>query len=254
MIEPIMFFGLGFLVASLLGLIIVPLVHGARGAPDRAPARGRDAAVDGGDPGRQGSVARRIRDVDAAARNERRAAEGQDHQPARRARQEERRHQPAQDRARREGRDASSRSKRATRASRISCARPRTSSRSRPARCARPSAISPTRKPSSPSATAQLSETDRDLRQPARRDRRAQDAGRQSQGPGRRPRHGGQGHRGTLRAREGSARESRQGTRRGARQRAEPRHPHRRSSSASSRRRPPKPRSWAAASPTWRRG
>jgi chromosome segregation ATPase len=28
MIEPIMFFGLGFLVASLLGLIIVPLVHG----------------------------------------------------------------------------------------------------------------------------------------------------------------------------------------------------------------------------------
>src|SRR5882672_6659641 len=27
MIEPIMFFGLGFLAASLLGLIIVPLVH-----------------------------------------------------------------------------------------------------------------------------------------------------------------------------------------------------------------------------------
>src|SRR5215211_6780606 len=28
MIEPIMYFGLGFLVASLLGLVIVPLVHG----------------------------------------------------------------------------------------------------------------------------------------------------------------------------------------------------------------------------------
>src|SRR5262245_63973594 len=27
MIEPIMFFGLGFLVASLIGLIIIPLVH-----------------------------------------------------------------------------------------------------------------------------------------------------------------------------------------------------------------------------------
>src|SRR5437016_7761501 len=28
MIEPIMFFGLGFLVASLFGLVILPLVHG----------------------------------------------------------------------------------------------------------------------------------------------------------------------------------------------------------------------------------
>src|SRR5215471_9280206 len=28
MIEPIMFFGLGFLAASLIGLIIVPFVHG----------------------------------------------------------------------------------------------------------------------------------------------------------------------------------------------------------------------------------
>src|SRR5262245_27077074 len=27
MIEPIMYFGLGFLIASLLGLIIIPLVH-----------------------------------------------------------------------------------------------------------------------------------------------------------------------------------------------------------------------------------
>jgi len=28
MVEPIMFFGLGFLAASLIGLIIVPFVHG----------------------------------------------------------------------------------------------------------------------------------------------------------------------------------------------------------------------------------
>ena len=27
MIEPIMFFGIGFLVASLLGLVLIPLVH-----------------------------------------------------------------------------------------------------------------------------------------------------------------------------------------------------------------------------------
>src|SRR5471032_2760319 len=28
MIEPIMFFGIGFLVAALIGLVVVPLVHG----------------------------------------------------------------------------------------------------------------------------------------------------------------------------------------------------------------------------------
>jgi hypothetical protein len=28
MIEPIMFFGIGFLVASLIGLVFMPLVHG----------------------------------------------------------------------------------------------------------------------------------------------------------------------------------------------------------------------------------
>src|SRR5437016_13850718 len=28
MIEPIMYFGLGFLIASLFGLVILPLVHG----------------------------------------------------------------------------------------------------------------------------------------------------------------------------------------------------------------------------------
>ena len=29
MIEPIMFFGIGFLVAALVGLVVVPLVHTA---------------------------------------------------------------------------------------------------------------------------------------------------------------------------------------------------------------------------------
>ncbi len=28
MIEPIMYFGIGFLVAALLGLVVIPLVHG----------------------------------------------------------------------------------------------------------------------------------------------------------------------------------------------------------------------------------
>src|SRR6476646_8409577 len=28
MIEPIMYFGIGFLVAALIGLVVVPLVHG----------------------------------------------------------------------------------------------------------------------------------------------------------------------------------------------------------------------------------
>ena len=28
MIEPIMYFGIGFLVATLLGLVVIPLVHG----------------------------------------------------------------------------------------------------------------------------------------------------------------------------------------------------------------------------------
>src|SRR5215218_8849692 len=42
MIEPIMYFGLGFLIASLLGLVIVPLVH-ARAV--RLTARRLEAAT-----------------------------------------------------------------------------------------------------------------------------------------------------------------------------------------------------------------
>ena len=32
MIEPIMYFGIGFLVAALLGLVVIPLVHRPRAA------------------------------------------------------------------------------------------------------------------------------------------------------------------------------------------------------------------------------
>ena len=54
--------------------------------------------------------------------------------------------------------------------------------------------------------TAQLSEQSRDLRQPARRDRRAQDAGRHAEGSGRRPRQGREEHRGApSRARKQAA-------------------------------------------------
>ena len=193
MIEPIMFFGLGFLASSLLGLDHRAVRARPRGAPDRAPARSRDAALDGGNPGRQGSVARRIRHVDAAARNERRAAQEQEHRPARGTRQEERRHQPAQDRARREGRDHL-RARGARQGHQGPVARDRGRARGQDQHVARDRAQrSPTRKPSSPSSTAQLSEQTRDLRQPARRDRRAQDAGRHAEGSGRRARQGRQG-------------------------------------------------------------
>src|SRR6201989_2201638 len=42
MVEPIMFFGLGFLAASLIGLIIIPFVHGRA---VRLPRRGFEAAT-----------------------------------------------------------------------------------------------------------------------------------------------------------------------------------------------------------------
>ncbi len=76
-----------------------------RRPPDDPAAGGGDAAVDGRDPGRQGPVARRIRDVGAAARDERRPAEGQDHDPACRTGQEVRSDQPDEVRARREERN-----------------------------------------------------------------------------------------------------------------------------------------------------
>src|ERR1043166_8183241 len=147
MIEPIMFFGLGFLAASLLGLIIVPFVHGravrltvrrleaatplsmAEIQADKDQLRAEFAMstrrlemsveqlktkttsqlAEIGKKGAgitrlKGAAARRVRDVDGAAGNERRAAQNEDHEPAARDRQEGRRHHPPQGRDRREGR------------------------------------------------------------------------------------------------------------------------------------------------------
>ena len=104
MIETIMYVGIGFLVASLLVIGFIPLVHGraVRLTMQRleaaTPMSMAEIQAD------KDQLAGRIRDVDAAAGDERRAVEGEDHEPARRDRQEERGDRPAQARARREDR------------------------------------------------------------------------------------------------------------------------------------------------------
>jgi len=102
-IETIMYFGIGFLCASLLGWWSFRWCTTARPADDPA-AGSRDPAVDGGNPGRQGPVAGRVRDVDAAAGNERRAAQDPLDRPAQRARQEDRSDRHPQARAGRQDR------------------------------------------------------------------------------------------------------------------------------------------------------
>ena len=88
MIEPIMFFGIGFLVASLFGLVLIPLVHNRA---VRLTMRRLEAAT-------PLSMAEIQADKDQlrAGRRNRRALQ----QPARRAWQENRRHQPHEGRAR----------------------------------------------------------------------------------------------------------------------------------------------------------
>src|SRR6266536_4588138 len=54
----------------------------SRGAADHSAAQKRGPLVDGGNPGPQGSAARRIRYVDATSRNERRAAQDQERHAA----------------------------------------------------------------------------------------------------------------------------------------------------------------------------
>ena len=79
-------------------------------------------------------------------------------EPARRARQEDRRHQPPQDRARRKDR-RDLRAGSARQGAQGSVARDRGRAlRSRSARCAKPSACSPTSRPSSPRSRAELGE------------------------------------------------------------------------------------------------
>ncbi len=105
MVEPIMYLAIGFLLSMLCGLAIVPLVHNravrltTRRLEAATPLSMAEIQAD------KDQLARRIRHVGAAARDERRnQLKKQDHEPARRARQEERRHQPHEDRARREER------------------------------------------------------------------------------------------------------------------------------------------------------
>ena len=75
MIEPIMFFGYWLSGREPVRARAHSARAQSRGAADHAAAGSGDAAVDGGNPGRQGSAARRIRDVDATARAVRRADE-----------------------------------------------------------------------------------------------------------------------------------------------------------------------------------
>ena len=253
MIEPIMFFGLGFLASSLLGLIIVPFVHGRA---VRLTVRRLEAAtplsmaeIQADKDQLRAEFAMSTRRLEMSVEQLKTKID----RPARGTRQEERRHQPAQDRARREGRDHL-RAGSARQGHQGPAARDRGRARGQDQHAARDRA-QPRRQGSRARQGDRLAHRpDRDLRQPARRDRRAQDPGRQFQGPGRDPRARREEHRGSLRAREGGFREvaarssptSAAPCRRSARAS--------RSSSASSRRRPPKPRSWDGASPTWKCG
>ena len=154
MIEPIMYFGIGFLVAALLGLLFVPLVHNRavrltmRRLEAATPLSIAEIRAD------KDQLPRRIRHVDATPRNERRADEGENDHPARRTRQEDRRHQSAQERTRREDRgDFRARSARQDAARTTARHRGGVRAQDR-AHCARPSARSPTRRPSSRSWSA----------------------------------------------------------------------------------------------------
>ena len=106
MIEPIMFVGIGVHGRRFARPRHHSIGACARGAPHHAAPGSPHSALDGRNPGRQGPIARRIRHVDASARDERRADEGENHQPARRDRQEERGDRPPQARARRKDRGA----------------------------------------------------------------------------------------------------------------------------------------------------
>ena len=104
MIEPIMFFGIGFLVASLLGLVLIPLVHNRA---VRLTMRRLEAAtplsmaeIQADKDQLRAEFAMSTRRLELSVEQ----MKAQDHQPARRARQEDRRHQPPQGRARRKDR------------------------------------------------------------------------------------------------------------------------------------------------------
>jgi hypothetical protein len=127
MIEPIIYFALGFLIASLLGLVIVPLVH-ARAV--RLTGKRLEAAT-------PVSMAEIQADKDQLraefAMSTRRLEMSVE-----------------QLKAKTTGQLAELGPRRARKPSRSSCARPKTSWQSRAMRCAKPSDRSPTTRPSSP--------------------------------------------------------------------------------------------------------
>ena len=75
LIETIMYFALGFLAAGLLALMIMPAVWRRGRTADTYADRGSHADYHGRVPGRQGSVAGRIRPVDAPSRTQCRSLE-----------------------------------------------------------------------------------------------------------------------------------------------------------------------------------
>jgi hypothetical protein len=144
MIEPIMYFGIGFLVAALLGLLFVPLVHNRavrltmRRLEAATPLSIAEIRADKDQLRAEFAMStRRLEMSVAQLKTKSSPSLARNPTPSISSRRSSaRRPRP------------SSRSRPATRPSANSCAPPRTSSRSKTARCARSSARSPKRKAS----------------------------------------------------------------------------------------------------------
>ena len=150
MIEPIMYFGIGFLVASPARACRRPARAWPRGAADMRRLEAATplsmAEIQADKDQLRAEFAMSTRRLEMSVEQ----LKNQDHQPARRTRQEERRHQPAQDRARRKDRDHfRARSARQGAARPVARDRGRIRGQDQPP-CTTPSARSPTRKPNSP--------------------------------------------------------------------------------------------------------
>ena len=252
MVEPIMFFGLGFLAASLIGLIIVPFVHGRA---VRLTVRRLEAAtplsmaeIQADKDQLRADFAMSTRRLEMSVDQLKGKSTGQLAELGKKNDTINRLKIELGEKAATifslEARE---------RASRISCARPRTSSRSRPTRCARPSAISRTRKPSSRARPRNFPRRPRSPTASASRSSRSR-PDRRSQGPGFRSWPPGQGYRRTI------SRARRKRTRKPPRNSPRSAATCRTSAAVSAQlerqlaTQPAKPRSSAAASPTWRRG
>ena len=152
MIEPIMFFGIGFLVASLFGLVLIPLVHNRavrltmRRLEAATPLSMAEIQADKDQLRAEFAMSTRRLEMSVEqmkAKTTSQLAElGKKTDAINRLKVELGEKTAADLRARsaREG------------AARISCTRPRASTPSRSARCARPSARLPTSRPNWPSS------------------------------------------------------------------------------------------------------